>query len=480
MTSQRLRPDLYRENAFRITGLPVRATPRDIRRHAERLRLMGRLGRSEADQGVLPLPVPPDEDAAQRAVQRLKDPPARLVDELFWLWPTGDGDPAMAALGEGRPQEALRLWEAAPAEPVVTHNIAVLAHVQALDAAELGPETLRSWKRAYEYWAKVIGDDAFWESMTARAAELDDPRLTAGTVRDLRADLPAALLSISAQLTATAVRDGRVPDAREHTGLMYASGFPAGTADDALRAAVDPEISRIGTLCDNAGQALAAGPANGDEVAERLLDDAGPLLDVLYGVLPGGHWTARNAGDDVARTALGCVVSYANRKGDFQRALDLLGRALAAAGTDLVRERIEENLEIIRGNLSHGRCFLCGREADPDRPLEQAMHGEVRRMKWSRHVSWKTLTVSVPCCARCRERDQRGVLARGLIAPLILATAFLHGLSPVLGAMLLGLTGVAVLLTLGALLRRRRLRTFEPIKELRKGGWNFGDRPKGL
>ncbi|RBQ16287.1 hypothetical protein DP939_30430 [Spongiactinospora rosea] len=481
MTLRPLRPDLYRENAFRVTGLPVRATPRDLRRHVERQRLMGRLGRSEAGQGVLPPPTPPDEDAAQRAVQRLKDPLERLMDELFWLWPAedGDGDPAMAALREGRPQEALRLWETGPAGPVATHNIAVLAHVQALEADDLGPQTLRSWKRAYEHWAKVIGDDAFWELMTARAAELDDPRLTAATVRDLRADLPTALLSISAQLTATAVRDGRSADAREHTGLMYASGFPGGAADDALRSAVDPEISRIETLCANAGQTLVGDPAHGDEVAERLLDAAEPLLDVLYGVLPGGHWTARNAGDDVAKTALGCVVSYANREGDHERAIDLLLRVLATAGTDSVRERVEENLEIIRGNLGQTHCFFCSRPADPDRPLEMKMHGEVRQVAQGLRVTWKTVTISVPRCAGCRVRIYRHVLAIVLFIPLLIATVIAFIMEAAFT------TGLAVLTVLiGAFgLRsgpRRPVIEYEPIADLSKNGWRFGDRPRGV
>ena len=36
--------DLFRKNAFRITGLPVDATTRQVRRHGEELKLLTELG----------------------------------------------------------------------------------------------------------------------------------------------------------------------------------------------------------------------------------------------------------------------------------------------------------------------------------------------------------------------------------------------------------------------------------------------------
>jgi hypothetical protein len=43
--------NIYRENAFRITGLPVDATPKEIIRHADKLKMMEELGRGQDANG---------------------------------------------------------------------------------------------------------------------------------------------------------------------------------------------------------------------------------------------------------------------------------------------------------------------------------------------------------------------------------------------------------------------------------------------
>src|SRR5215475_6551381 len=93
-------PEIYRQNAFRLTGLTVTATNRDIRRRAEQLQVAAQFGADAGGSGgVLPLPEAPGTTAVQEAIERLRDPVHRLVDELFWIWPAPGGGPdeAMAA-----------------------------------------------------------------------------------------------------------------------------------------------------------------------------------------------------------------------------------------------------------------------------------------------------------------------------------------------------------------------------------------------
>ncbi|MFI7130718.1 hypothetical protein ACIBQ1_33860 [Nonomuraea sp. NPDC050153] len=483
MTLEGLRPDLYRENAFRITGLPVRATTRDIRRHTDKLRLMESLGRSGASEGILPPARPPDEDARQRAAQRLRDPVSRLVDELFWLWPLagGETDAAMAALLKGEPYDALRVWERTekrPAKAIAVHNIAVLSHVWALDADRLDADAMRLWKRAYKCWAKVIADDSFWDLMRARAEELDDPRLSAGTVRRMREDLPAALLAINAQVAVAAARDGRFEDSRGHVSGMRASGFASELVDEALHGAVEHEKSRIRTLCENAGQAVRAAPGRGDELAERFLDEAKPLLRVVTSVLPDDHRVVRDAGDDMALTVLGCVVAYVNAAKGYQRSLDLLQPALTLANTQSVRDRVQENVDIIRDNLSYASCFFCGQDADKACALKLPMHGDVNRETayHQTRITWRTVTVHVPRCRRCRRKRGWRIAGSVLLGPLAAVTlaAFLTD-ATVLGAVLIAI-GIFVTSRLIAG-SRRNLIEFGPIEELYAKGWEPGDRP---
>src|SRR5687767_12107777 len=85
--ADRLGADLYRSNAFRVTGLPVAASDREISRHLERLKVAQRLGVAAPETtALLPLTPAPSLEALVEAAQRLRDPDARLIDLFFWFW----------------------------------------------------------------------------------------------------------------------------------------------------------------------------------------------------------------------------------------------------------------------------------------------------------------------------------------------------------------------------------------------------------
>ena len=73
--------DLFRQNAFRITGLPVDASPREIAKHADRLKIMEELGQgASAHTGAFALSPPPTVDQIRDAIRKLKDPELRIIE----------------------------------------------------------------------------------------------------------------------------------------------------------------------------------------------------------------------------------------------------------------------------------------------------------------------------------------------------------------------------------------------------------------
>src|SRR4051794_17899360 len=200
-------PDLYRVNAFRIAQLPASASPREINRQLDRIKMTAKLGGgTNPVSGPLPLQPPPDLEAMRAAVERLRDPEVRLVDEFFWFWPEQSGpeqnDPALTALGRGDLAAARRAWtEAVKSDApggVARHNLAVLAHLLALDlehraAASRQPldnylSRLRdhSWADALGHWKELLGHEGFWERLRARIHELNEPQLTDEVAAQIR------------------------------------------------------------------------------------------------------------------------------------------------------------------------------------------------------------------------------------------------------------------------------------------------------
>ena len=211
-------PQLYRENAFRILGLPVTVTLRDIERHQQKLEMVAKLGINSHDQNhsYLPLLPPPDEDSILHAMEQLQDPEKRLIDEFFWFWPTKTGsfcDEAFDLLSKNRVSETLDFWKKAVESSscsITAHNLAVLYHTHALDIEHksatqpLTKEELEicglCWKGAYREWQKLLDNETFWSQITTRVQELNNPLLTTGIARHIRYSLPKAIFQINADL----------------------------------------------------------------------------------------------------------------------------------------------------------------------------------------------------------------------------------------------------------------------------------------
>lgn len=212
-------PEILQRNAFRLTQLPTTATQREVDRQVERVRMAEKLGVPLEAGGLLPVPGGVGAEALREAVQRLRDPQKRLIDELFWFWPLKDGDrddPGLAALRSGALTQADAVWVEAGGDggqraAIAVHNRAVLALVGALDAglnaaAERQEASSEGWSKALELWDEARRTAPLWTTLARRVEDIGDPRLTAEIVWDIRQTLPECLASIAANLGASLSR----------------------------------------------------------------------------------------------------------------------------------------------------------------------------------------------------------------------------------------------------------------------------------
>ncbi|MFB9907497.1 hypothetical protein [Allokutzneria oryzae] len=328
-------PDLYRRNAFRLSGLPVDATARDLRRRGEHLRAAERLGAPvTVTSSPLP-PVPAPEPAAVReALSIVRDPTRRIVEEVFWFW-------------ERQSEQA---EDSGPA----LHDAAVLAHAQALDAGHDADPAL--WRRAYEYWNAVLDETECWQWIEQRVAQLDDRRLSQRTVDTIRAELPRALLAPQATLTVRAAEAGDERTARAHLESLRRSGFAADTVTEALAAATRHLTSRIRAACQHAEQVTAADPEDGSEAVDTMLEQVEPLLRALRLALGEGSAAFGAAADAVALSVNTCVIRYVNAGHDFGDAFEQLEEVLDIAVSRQVRAAIEPSFVAAGSNVLGEHC----------------------------------------------------------------------------------------------------------------------------
>ncbi|HEY0472687.1 MAG TPA: hypothetical protein VGD34_13505 [Kribbella sp.] len=254
--------ELYRRNAFRITGLPTTVDRRTARQRRHQLTAALDVG-ADIDLGGSG-PVDPDE--LRLAFERiLGDPRRRLVDELFWLWGPSDGTC-------GCPRTVHQ-----------KHDAAVQAHAEALDReASTGglteTELDQLWTTAGRQWQSALRSAAFWDHLRHRIAALDDRQLDLSAVDALRDELPRTLLKPLVDLAVAAEEPRRLATRVRQWPVS------AQTIDRLLEEAAGPLYDQLEDKLDELMRQLRDGLI--DAVAGAVRGQVRATLDRLDAIVP--------------------------------------------------------------------------------------------------------------------------------------------------------------------------------------------------
>jgi hypothetical protein len=308
-------PDLFRLNAFRITGLPATA---------DRIAIHGRHERATA--GGRPDDVDPDTVRAA-CTRLLEDPRRRLIDELFWLWDVPDGDCTC------------------PRSLHEEHDRAVIMYGRALDRELSDPHAddataEQLWLDASRRWDSLQHDDGLWEHLLHRVNALNDARLPATVVDEIRAGLPATLLQPLVTL-AVAAKDPARPArcARDWTGQRE-------LAEELLDRTADPLYAEVETIAGRVRSLLEAG------MVDSAIDEAKTAMGTLVrlrALLPAAYYArTANLSELVAIAFNNCASQLYEQAGPLaDRFGELFPVAAELAVTPHTRQTVAENRKII-------------------------------------------------------------------------------------------------------------------------------------
>jgi hypothetical protein len=357
--------NIYRENTFRITGLPVDASEREMRRQAATLKRLEEFGAAdEVVTHAYALRPPPTVEQIRAAMQRLKDPEHRLVDEFFWFWPREFGrssdDSALRALGGGDLEAAYAIWKElesdATADLVASHNLALLYHIAAVEWTDfhLGnhidyerEKKIRTyWQDAFQRWEKIATDDRTWSLVKERARALDDPRLTTGFVRRMEQSLPEALDKINAEAALRFAQANQLDWAKRHVDWMNETHQGLDDVDKTARLVLEPTRKRVRQLLANAKEGTLRDPCSGAEAARMLVDQCRPLKQ-LFELFHGEECDHKaDLFDEVASQINASLVQHGKATGLNGENIDVMRVALELSTSPSMREVIQKNIGI--------------------------------------------------------------------------------------------------------------------------------------
>jgi hypothetical protein len=419
-------PDIYHINAFRISGLNVSATTREISNQVQKNQMLEKYG-GKMDNHKSPFPIepPPDVDKLRQALHRLRDPETRIIDEFFWFWPHSIDseikDHALEALSRSDIKTAESLWinyEATLTESNVSrHNLAVLSHLLVLDI-ELNGNSLakeetakrdKYWKDTFKRWTLLIEHEGFWSRLTARVRQMDDPRLTTGFVKRMRESLPYAILQINAALALKAAETGDKSEAERQIELMRNSGFGKEVVSQALKYVANPLRTRIKVICKSMSDETYPDKKSELESCKRLITQTKDILSSIDILLHDDNTIKEGAHDEVALGAMDVAISYANATEDWESVLPIFEELRKIVIGESAKNRVEKNYEIFKSNIEYDRlyntCFFCSENKTDNRSsVDVKMHGDVNTYTYGNttRTTWRHITITVPRCEKCK------------------------------------------------------------------------------
>ncbi|GAA3453521.1 septum formation family protein [Dactylosporangium matsuzakiense] len=345
-------PDLYRRNAFRITGLRTDAERRAVRDARQKLTTLLKVG---ADTGL-----DADLDTATAAFDLiLGDPRPRLVHELFWLWDEpGATCTCTAALHRD-------------------HDAAVRAHSQVLEAEQATrlPTPLErrrldeQWTKAGNLWHQQARRAAVWNHLRERIAALDDRQLDEADIDALRDGLPTTLVRPLIQLAAAG--GGRQADLSR-----LAHAWPATTAfvADELEKAAEPLYEQIRTEVRTVSERLDAG-TKPQMVVQRLRKQLMPKVERLEGLVPAAqHRRTARLRNEVATAFNNCAVRLIDSLGaaSDKDARSWLKQARKLVSDPNTEAKIDDNLAYLADLVAAQRLTPAPGKRGPQRRADDA------------------------------------------------------------------------------------------------------------
>jgi hypothetical protein len=330
-------PELYRRNAFRISGLPAAVDRRTTRQVVQRLRAALQVG-ADVDLGPNASSDPAEIQTACDLI--LGDPRRRLVHEVFAPW----GDDVSKC--------------GCPPTIHQRHDAAVEAHATAIEAELTNAMNVSysarddHWTSAGRAWDKLLESTEFWGHLDHRVHELDDRQLDRSALDLIDDELPRTLLKPITDLTMTTKTK---PDRLAHRARHWPA--PAALIDQQLEAAANPLYTEL----EDRRVALTRRfrEENADTIAAEIERDVVPTLRKLDALVPPDrHHRTATLHDQFALLLNNCAVQLLDLgQVTDGRAEKWLGTAAKLATDPRTKDLIEQNREVLQAGADSMREF---------------------------------------------------------------------------------------------------------------------------
>lgn len=344
--------NIYDENAFRILGLPVTASRRDIIRRVEEMQTLMTIGKTPYYHSDISWigEFHRNEESVKRALQVLENPNTKLEHLLSWFWVIDKHDNlAIGALNNGDIDKAVNIWSAATRQKDSHHkkNLATLKQILAYWGIDSDCQHLRS---CIKYWAELTST-----CLLSHLIEKLDQELSENVTEvEVNKFIGESLIQIAMPLFERWVDECQPEKIGQFFADLSKSGLPqkiiAYIRDDYLK----PLTEKIEKMCsefsDDEGdyEEIYTETRAFYEKASSYYEQINQADDVFL---------IDSYGDKIGNIILDKAILYGNNTLQWQKSIELCELAETVISGALLKERFEKSFKVISDNIEKKKVW---------------------------------------------------------------------------------------------------------------------------
>ena len=342
--------DIIFQNPFRVLGLSVDATDREIVKQIDDLSIytdMGKLIEYDSDNffPVKPVRTP---ESIQEAKQRLDQPSSKLFYALFWFWEnsnnTVDGM-AFDELKNGNYERAIEFWERETGESINSQN---KSNYKNLSIAQLGLSVKD----------KKLQKNYFFNGLSSSGEFLSN-----GYFEEFSKEILGMRHSVDLSKISNQYIDECITMAKPHIGKRKSEfritkkelldNFPDSLYDDIIQKLIGINIHNIENEIQISKQKRTDDVSTANKTGKELYKNTEDDIEQLLSVLSKTNLNYQLIADELSEEILQCSIDYFNEYYNSETdagddALKLINLAKKIAVGDKLKDRISDNIPNIK------------------------------------------------------------------------------------------------------------------------------------
>lgn len=341
--------EIISNNAFRVLGLPVNSSEKQIVSQYDELLALNKIGKVPAFSNDFEWISKPDrsEESIRKAFHVLQTPERKIEHMIFWFWEHDEIDKmAISSLSEGKISQAINIWEQA-VDRKGKNPIYYLKNLASLSFACLAVnieknivDTIAGLKKCIDFWGDLLGMPQFWKELERQSLI---SHLSLNERDDIKVDILRHIHSAIHPFIEIE-SDAGTEIKKKYLNCLASSKFPDSARLHIIALYLSPISSEIMNACEKAKEVRSTAPKDALVAAEKLIEITQKPLGIIKSLLSEEEESIISLHDEVIKEVSQCCICYSNEADNLNNVKPILLRAKEVAMGSSAIDRVENDL----------------------------------------------------------------------------------------------------------------------------------------